>query len=335
MAFSLPDRWVWDAWYAQDGAATHMFFLNAPKSIGNPDQRHFYAQIGHAVSHDLETWDEVGCAISPALGPAWDDLATWTGSVVLRPDGKWMMFYTGISRAERGHVQRIGAAWSDDLMQWTRVDAGPLLAADPNHYETLSNSDAVDEAFRDPFVFPDPNGDGWHMYFTARRPTGPMDGRGVIGHATSPDLEVWHIQPPIWTGDLYGELEVPDLFEHEGRWYLLFSTSARMIADSHQSRRGMPRETGTHYLVSETGPLGPWHHPAPKFLWGDGLGTHYVARHVKMPSGDHALIAFNNNDAKGRFQGTLTDPRPMHIKPDGQLRMAANMTTRDNIRKKA
>lgn len=335
MSFSLPDRWVWDAWYAQEGRTTHMFFLNAPKSIGNPDHRHFYARIGHAVSDDLLNWREVEPALAPAAGQAWDDLAIWTGSVIRRPDGRWMMFYTGISRAEQGHIQRIGAALSDDLIRWTRIGPAPLLAANPDHYETLVGSDAVDEAFRDPFVFPDPQGNGWHMYFTARRPTGPVDGRGVIGHATSPDLEAWHIQPPIWTGDLYGELEVPDLFEHAGRWYLLFSTSARMIADGYQTRRGTPRETGTHYLVSETGPLGPWHHPAPKFLLGDGAGTHYVARHVLAPAGNHALIAFNNIDAKGRFHGSLTDAMPIRMEPDGRLRMARDIPTQDTIRKNA
>lgn len=296
-----------------------MFFLNAPKAIGNPDHRHFYARIGHAVSDDLENWTEVGAALTPSVGPAWDDLATWTGSVIRRPDGRWMMFYTGISRAERGHVQRIGAAVSDDLMKWTRARAGPVLSADPQHYETLGNSDAVDEAFRDPFVFADPDGDGWHMYFTARRPTGSADGRGVIGHAISPDLDEWHIQPPIWSGDHYGELEVPDMFEAGGRWYLLFSTSARMIGEAFQSTRGTPKETGTHYLFSDTGPLGPWYHPEPKFLMGDSTGAYYVGRHVLTRGGEHALIAFDNLDASGGFSGTLTAPMPIVIAPDGRL----------------
>ena len=45
--------WVWDSWYAQDGEETHVFFLKAPRSLGDPDLRHDRAVIGHAVSRDL------------------------------------------------------------------------------------------------------------------------------------------------------------------------------------------------------------------------------------------------------------------------------------------
>jgi len=39
-------------------------------------------------------------------------MATWTGSITRDPSGGWRMFYTGISHAENGQVQRTGSAHS-------------------------------------------------------------------------------------------------------------------------------------------------------------------------------------------------------------------------------
>ena len=99
----LPDHWVWDSWYtADDEGRQHAFFLRASRALLDPDRRHLRASIGHAVSADLRDWQLVADALVPADAPAWDDLATWTGSVVRGPDRRWYLFYTGISRADDG-----------------------------------------------------------------------------------------------------------------------------------------------------------------------------------------------------------------------------------------
>jgi len=51
----------------------------------------------------------------PGDAPAFDDMATWTGSTVQNTDGTWFMFNTGSSSTDRGLKQRIGIATSDDL----------------------------------------------------------------------------------------------------------------------------------------------------------------------------------------------------------------------------
>src|SRR5947207_10865727 len=94
MALRLPHHWVWDFWFAQDGDDVHLFFLHAPRSIGNPDLRHSHAQIGHAVSQDLWSWELVPPALTPGAAGSWDDRATWTCSV-LRAGALWHMFHTG------------------------------------------------------------------------------------------------------------------------------------------------------------------------------------------------------------------------------------------------
>lgn len=124
----LPDSWVWDFWFADDGERFHLFFLYASRPLHDPERRHYRAQIGHAVSADLRTFERVGTE--------------------------------------------------------------PLLAADPARHEVLADGTWHDEAFRDPWVLPDPDGEGWHMLITApsREQSIPVDDRGIIAHATSPDL---------------------------------------------------------------------------------------------------------------------------------------------------
>jgi len=122
----LDDHWVWDSWVADDGDQYHLFFLQAPRSLGDPGLRHIHATVGHATSTDLVTWDYLGQCLGPAE-TGFDDLAIWTGSVV-RAQDRWWMFYTAISTAGH-HIfdQRVGAAVSDDLHHWRRVSDQPTL----------------------------------------------------------------------------------------------------------------------------------------------------------------------------------------------------------------
>ena len=113
----LADAWTWDFWLADDGRSYHLYFLKAPRHIGHPDERHWNVSIGHAVSPNLADWTVVPDAIAPSDGPAFDHIATWTGSVVRGRDGNWFMFYTGVGSQERALKQRIGLATSADPTQ--------------------------------------------------------------------------------------------------------------------------------------------------------------------------------------------------------------------------
>ena len=101
MALALADKWVWDFWVAEDAGMFHLFYLQAPRDLEDPDRRHWHASIGHAVSRDLLDWTVRPDALTASAGPSWDDLATWTGSVI-RHNDRWHLFYTGVSRAEGG-----------------------------------------------------------------------------------------------------------------------------------------------------------------------------------------------------------------------------------------
>jgi beta-fructofuranosidase len=299
----LPDAWVWDSWYARDGdGAWHAFFLRASRALLDPERRHHRATIGHAVSTDLRSWRLLPDALVAADTPGWDDLAVWTGSTVRGPNGSWYLFYTGVSHAEHGLVQRIGLATSDDLTTWHRCGSDPLVEADPTWYELLQPSAWYEQAWRDPWVFPDPAGDGWHMLVTARANRGPAEGRGVVGHATSRDLISWTVQPPLSTPAGFGHLEVPQVAVVDGHPILLFCTNAA---------------TPERRIWTAPGPAvtGPWDVAAAQPFAHPHL---YAPRLVPDGRGGWAVIGFLDR-VDGAFVGELTDPLPVRYDPAGGL----------------
>lgn len=78
--------------------------------------------IAHAVSTDGIHWRRVRNALFIGDPGSWDDLMLWTMHVSPDPHqpGRWRMFYTGLSRRDRGNYQRLGMAVSDDLYHWEK-----------------------------------------------------------------------------------------------------------------------------------------------------------------------------------------------------------------------
>lgn len=307
----LAASWVWDFWFADDGDRYHLFFLKASRALADPERRHHRASIGHAVSDDLVTWTELPDALVPADEPAFDDLATWTGSIVRDDDGVWRLFYTGVSRVTRGIVQRIGSARSRDLLTWTRDDI--VLAPDAHLYETLPVARWREEAWRDPFVFRDPDAGGWRMLITARALYGDPRERGVVGTATSPDLDHWTVQPALSRPDNgFGHLEVLRGAVIDGQPILLF---ACQTGDMGGRRAGRP---GGIWAVSAPSLSGPFAIEDAYRVTDESL---YVGGLVQRRDGRWAILAFRNTDADGAFVGEVTDPLDVVVE-GGRLRLA-------------
>lgn len=315
----LDRHWVWDFWFARDGGRYHVFYLKAPRSLGDPDLRHWHARIGHSVSNDLRTWRHLPDALGPGPAGAWDDMATWTGSVV-RARGRWHLYYTGIDHAADGKVQRIGVAQSDDLVTWTRPTDRPVLCVDPRWYEQFDPDVWHEETCRDPWVAPNPDGDGFHMLFTARAKHGAADGRGVIGHARSDDLRTWDPQPPLTEPGDFGHLEVPQLVTVGDHHYLVFCVYGWAHSAARLSRA--ERVCGTHYLIG-SGPLGPFRSPGDEFLSATPDGRFYAGKLVRDPTGTWQFMSWAQFDEQGRFVGALADPVPIVQHADGTLSLAA------------
>jgi len=312
----LEDKWVWDFWFAQDGENTHIFYLQAPRSLGDPNLRHKNSTIGHAVSNDLTRWEALPDAILPSEDEnAWDSLAPWTGSII-QYNKTWYMFYTGISQADNGLIQRIGLATSNDLLHWSKHPASPLININPQWYELLDKAVWYEQAWRDPWVFE--YAGKFHALMTARTKSGQADGRGVIAHASSEDLINWEVQSPITRPCGFPHLEVPQLLSINQKWYLLYSVENNRNLGEQQPTENIETNLGTCYMMADD-PCGPFAEPDNHFLFADRLASTYSGKIIKNNSGDWKFITAIQYDSSQCFVGDISDPIPLQIDEKGQL----------------
>jgi beta-fructofuranosidase len=307
----LEDAWIWDSWIADDGERYHLFFLKAPRALEDAGLRHTAATIGHASSLDLVDWDVHEDALLPDA-KRWDDVALWTGSAVRGDDGTWRMYYTALS-SDPGHGvkdQRIGLAESRDLTSWKRVGDRPLVAPDPRWYRTIDGTHS--ETWRDPFVFADPQGDGWHMLITARHPDAPRLSDGVLAHARSADLATWELQPPLTEPAGFGQIEVPQVRVVDGRHVLVFT------CHPEEQSAGQIERFGPHSTWSVLGdhPLGPWDIDAARPF--EAAPKLFAAPLVQRRDGTWAFVGFLNQEPEGILSFEILDPIPVGLR-DGAL----------------
>lgn len=306
----LADKWIWDSWPVHDGEDHHLFYLQASNAHGHPDLRHHNATIGHAVTQDYRTWKVLPDALAPAAGPAWDDLSVWTGSIVRGDAGSWHLFYSGVARADGASVQRIGRADSADLITWQRHDSPPIQA-DPRWYETVDSGNWREEAWRDPWVLRDPDGDGWHMLVTARARRGSRFSRGVIGHAHSSDLVEWQAKAPLTERAGFGHMEVPQVAQVDGRHVLVFCC---MGVDADARRRAQSGAGGM-WSAPAAGPLGPFDLSRCEPFPDPSL---YAAHIVPLGDDGHGLLGFTNMLGTD-FVGAIPPPTPVRLTSRGVL----------------
>jgi beta-fructofuranosidase len=308
----LADYWIWDSWIADDGELYHLFFLQAPRSLVDPGKRHTRATIGHATSADLHNWQYRGDALLP-VASGWDDLALWTGSVVRGDDGIWRMYYTALSTAGHGILdQRIGMVESGDLYVWRRVIDKPIIEVDPRWYQTLAVDNEASETWRDPFVFRDPDGDGWHMLIAGRAVGAARYDDGVLGHARSADMVTWEVMSPISEPAGFGQIEVPQVRLIEGQPVLVFTCHP----EEQTERRKQTYGRYSTWSVTGESIMGPWEiTQAQPFIHEAAL---FAAPLVQQRDGEWALIGFRNLEPEGIFAFEILDPIPVRLQ-DGSL----------------
>ncbi len=182
--------------------------------------------IAHAVSSDGMTWHRVKNALFVGDPGAWDDDMLWTMHVTPDPDraGEWRMFYTGLARSEFGRVQRVGLARSKDLYHWERCNNGayPLEIPAPL-YECTIDEGRQWVSFRDPFFYYDEETQERLLLSAARVKGGPVIRRGCVGLARETSPDSFTFEAPLHRPGLYDDVEVPNLFKLDGRFYLMGS----------------------------------------------------------------------------------------------------------------
>lgn len=319
MVFIPEEHYLWDFWlvspeeWGDTHALYHLYYLQAPRSLHDPNLRHSVATVGHAVSLDLRQWVHRGTVLEAGRPGSWDDRAIWTGSVTVR-DSLAYMFYTGLSQAERAPVQRIGLAVSADLVHWERHPGNPLLEVDTRWYEPQSVEQGGTQTWRDPHVVYASDEKAYYMFLSARVNEGSHDGRAVIGLARSTNLLSWEMLPPVSIPGDFMEMEVPQVVPLNGRYYLLF------CATRHGAAHAGKGWAGTHYLVADT-LTGPYHQLTDEPLVADAPGTYYAGKLVPGSEGALFFMAWRQWDEEGNFSGSLSDPAEVHILPDGRLQV--------------
>ena len=149
------------------------------------------------------------------------------------------------------------------------------------------------------------------MLITARARTGPQYHRGIVGHATSPDLEHWELQPPLSQPDAgFGQLEVLQIEQVHGRRVLLFSCLHTEM--SHDRRT--TGQLGGVWSVPLDNVAGPFDITKSRRLTTEAA---YSGRLIKDASGRWVMLAFHHIDSSGSFVGEIADPVAVAWNEDG------------------
>lgn len=147
---------------------------------------------------------------------------------------------------------------------------------------------------------------------------------GAIGLARSPDLVTWTLEPPVFIGG-FGEIEVPTVFDIDGRWYCTFCTTSACWSESYRETSGESPASGVHYLVADS-ISGPWHIAEGPFLHGTPECARYAPRWLR--SGTENLLMSCQMQEGGAFAGWLADPEALRVAADGRMYLAARSCQR-------
>jgi beta-fructofuranosidase len=268
----------------------HLFHLTLPNQV----------YIAHAVSEDGLSWHRVKNALFISDPLFWDDDMLWTMHISPDPyhPGWWRMFYTGLCMRERGRVQRVGMARSNDLYTWEKdtSDAYPLEIAGDG-YETSLDEGRHWVSFRDPFFFS--NDDQHYLLAAGRVDRGPIIRRGCVALAEEVAENRFEFREPLYHPMRYDDVEVPNLVVLEDRYYLIGS---------------IREDIKVHYWYADTF-KGPYRNFYDNVLLPQG---NYAAR--VSTEEDRCLVwnfFFRGLTTKGEH--LMAPPKELVVKENGEL----------------
>lgn len=322
MRYHGAGLYQWDTWYhVEPDGTVHAFYLQQRRP-GSTRSAVEADSIGHAVSRNLIDWEEHPAVVGPSPPGELGDLVNWTGSTVADEHGLHHLFYTIRSSATEGREQAIGLATSRDLWHWTKHPGNPVLTADPRWYntsETPGPGGLVD--CRDLMVAKHPSRPGWFGVFATRVVTDELPTGAVFAGAYSEDLLHWEQTPPVYRSDddAYSIVEMPDLFELEGRWYLTW------LEDNAYGNRdvlGDELSCGTVYAVADR-IEGPYEEPPDNVLLASRGFNGISCRSLELDGRRYVLYTScereQENETKPTF-GVLALPKELRL-VDGRLRL--------------
>lgn len=302
---------LWDCWLTRAGDDFHLFFLQADCQL-SASERDQQAHIGHAVSTDLRHWTLLPSVLHPSRDnpDAPDSLALGAGCV-MHEHRLWYMFYTGTSQVERGLVERVCLATSEDLITWTKSGANPVLEVDETWYEGLHPSQWPHSCWRSPWVTKDARSNRFHMLLASRSNRGAPDGRGAIGQAWSDNLIDWNPLPAFLEPGQFGELAAPQIAAIDNRYYLF---CCALVRPSAPLPRSQPL-AGIEYFVSSQ-LSGPYQNLEESLLKYPGM----IGGRVVQGADDHwYLLPVVTEVTESGELSYIGDPVALQLQEQGKL----------------
>ena len=259
---------LWDHWPIIDRSGRTVEFPDGPLVIAlsapvmpDPEARHAVARL-RLMQKGSEGWLDFGHLLPDDLNPGSRE---WAGTAVLEEDGKTLsLYYTSAGvrgEAEPTFLQRMlltrgtlslskaGAS----VRGWTAPE--DLFLPDDRFYKSdMTGGGAVGtiKAFRDPFPVTDPTTGDEYILFSASKPGSASDWNGLVGVARREGGVCTFLPPLVDANGLNNELERPHMVRHGERFYLFWSTQAKVFASD-----GPRGPNGLYGAVSDT-LLGPW-----------------------------------------------------------------------------
>jgi len=232
-----PDWHVGDCLPMWHDGTFHFYYLGDKRHHGSKNGLGAH-QWAHVSSRDLKRWTFHDFAVP--VSEQWEG-SICTGSMFWH-DGTYHAFYA--TRRTDNRAEYLSLATSADGIAFTKQQPNPFAGPEPPY---------VVGPFRDPTVFRDPDTGLFHMLVTAALAKPDLHRRGdCLAHLTSKDLKTWKQEPPLLVPGILGAPECPDVFEWNGRWYMLFSNFGT-----------------ARYRIAEH-PLGPWRRPRVDTFGGKG-----------------------------------------------------------------
>lgn len=217
------------AWQKCDAEAVYgnmgTGFLNEPTVIAEGDDytMYFTASAENAIqcvtSKDGKNWTK-----NPRMCLVADSACGWEGcvcgSTIVKKDGVWHMWYTGLSGMPKvGLIGKIGYATSKDGVRFTRVTKDPVLVGD---------KDLERDSVKSPCVRWDAARKVWRMWYTAGW-VNYNSQNAKICYAESNDGVKWtkSEKNPVFVGDAKswnnGQVTGCDVIKLGDKWAMFYT----------------------------------------------------------------------------------------------------------------
>lgn len=284
----------------------HEYYNPTPGGQGSPG-------LVHSTSTDMISWTDHGAAIPVGPAGSWESYDVWAPTLI-KDGATYHLWYAGVQTVNNHWVQKIGHATSSDSFTWTKDAGNPVFDCStiPWVYWNIDDPWGGVEC-RDPFVTWDAANSQWVMFYTTRMqatPTAPywLADPPVVGMATSSDLVTWNDAGYHITTAGYAA-ESPHVFEHNGTWWLVWTSSCTWRGSKCLRYATAPAITGPYTGYNDLPAVGSDEYASEYYR--DESGQEYFGRvgslagwldfdELSWPSGNFTLTPTPAGEIRGK-----------------------------------